>query len=662
MVSNRFQDILPRQYVFHNTFQELSDCASGDRGCRSCRVFRRAFLIRQPSILEEHRLLTDSRPVEATIPRQSTSAVKERGNSFVICARLQNANKYEETASIFCTRSSLLQHPKVEFDPNISTHRVAQEWLEKCDKTHCCREKAWSTENPTRLLRIYNESTVALVETRTLVGPQRYVALSYCWGDHPSIATDAERATIQQSKTIESNINKRHDPFSIHTFPNLLKDAIVFAYRLGIPYIWIDAICIIQGSSDWSTEAPRMHIVYGNATMTLCVLSCYKATESFLSSRGAWRSQSVPCELSRHQILSIDEELHQLKKPTPHSQRAWTLQEDLLSPRKLYWSKQRMYWSCEESNWIEGVLDARKRPCLPGVLEQRCEIEDSRAEGGFLSMCRMGSVENQLNAWIALVTSYTQRNLTDPTDRYSAISGVAKQYLSSQIPDRQLGPNQYLCGLWCHRLPQQLLWKVVTVASQASKSWSVIQNLCPSWTPLSLPFATDITVRHHDTAHVPDFRILTDYFPIPSNDIDQVVADGEKKLRLRICGRMRSFVSEQSECIRWEDVSNTSAPNQPYNILNFLGRDIHFADAKLGRVVTVKGRQQPCIGQLDYQEDVAVFQSNAFHVYCIEVSKDAMLLLKSVEHQDDVFQRIGICINYWNGFFALAERKEIDLV
>src|SRR5690606_1224898 len=38
---------------------------------------------------------------------------------------------------------------------------------------------------------------------------------------------------------------------------------------LGIPYLWIDSLCIIQDDKpDWNREAEHMADVYGNATVT----------------------------------------------------------------------------------------------------------------------------------------------------------------------------------------------------------------------------------------------------------------------------------------------------------------------------------------------------------------------------------------------------------
>ena len=52
----------------------------------------------------------------------------------------------------------------------------------------------------------------------------------------------------------------------VQSLPQAFQDAIVIALKLGIRYIWIDCLCIIQDSSkDFQAEASQMHKVYGNS-------------------------------------------------------------------------------------------------------------------------------------------------------------------------------------------------------------------------------------------------------------------------------------------------------------------------------------------------------------------------------------------------------------
>ena len=48
------------------------------------------------------------------------------------------------------------------------------------------------------------------------------------------------------------------------------QDAVIISFKLGVRYLWIDSLCIIQDSiSDWQQESSRMNLVYQNALFTI---------------------------------------------------------------------------------------------------------------------------------------------------------------------------------------------------------------------------------------------------------------------------------------------------------------------------------------------------------------------------------------------------------
>lgn len=53
---------------------------------------------------------------------------------------------------------------------------------------------------------------------------------------------------------------------------------------LGIRYLWIDSLCIIQGCrEDWEREAQRMEDVFAGAYCTLAATSAANSEAGFLS-------------------------------------------------------------------------------------------------------------------------------------------------------------------------------------------------------------------------------------------------------------------------------------------------------------------------------------------------------------------------------------------
>jgi Heterokaryon incompatibility protein (HET) len=95
-----------------------------------------------------------------------------------------------------------------------------------------------------------------------------YLALSYCWGPVSSSTYLTNASTFAARKAGIASAD----------LPPLFQDVVTIARLLRIEYVWIDRLCIIQGSSiDFSQQAPKMGAIYGNATLTIAAASavCY---------------------------------------------------------------------------------------------------------------------------------------------------------------------------------------------------------------------------------------------------------------------------------------------------------------------------------------------------------------------------------------------------
>jgi hypothetical protein len=85
----------------------------------------------------------------------------------------------------------------------------------------------------------------------------RYTSLSYCWGDERNFKTT--RATVEAF----------HQQIPTRELPLTFKDAFEMTKHLGIRYIWIDALCIVQDDKlDWEKEVAHMHDVYASSFLT----------------------------------------------------------------------------------------------------------------------------------------------------------------------------------------------------------------------------------------------------------------------------------------------------------------------------------------------------------------------------------------------------------
>lgn len=119
---------------------------------------------------------------------------------------------------------------------------------------------------PTRLLDISGlpESPIRIIETASTSVQGPYCSLSHCWGLLKF--TEVELHDNNRKQFMTEGIPWNH-------FTTNFKHAIEIARFLNVGYIWIDSLCIIQGSKpDWEREASRMHLVYRNSYCNIAIV------------------------------------------------------------------------------------------------------------------------------------------------------------------------------------------------------------------------------------------------------------------------------------------------------------------------------------------------------------------------------------------------------
>jgi hypothetical protein len=256
--------------------------------------------------------------------------------------------------------------------------RSAQHWLNQCTSqatTHESRQRPKQVYFPTRLLEIDGvepELSVRLrvrEEYRTSQNQDaiKYGALSHCWGRPGSRRLTTTRDTIEARKAgiVWSDI------------PRTFQDAITFTHRLGIRYLWLDTLCIIQGDlDDWRNEAAQMAEVYSNSHLTIA------AANAAHSGTGIFRP--IPPEMQPRTSMAVAGRSHigqelviyakRIHRYTvddqedyPLMSRAWAYQERYLAPRVIYFLRHELSWTCpscvedeRNSGTFSVLTDAKK--------------------------------------------------------------------------------------------------------------------------------------------------------------------------------------------------------------------------------------------------------------------------------------------------------------
>lgn len=175
-----------------------------------------------------------------------------------------------------------------------SSLAVCKQWLEQCMGDHELCVTSKPRFSPTRLISLSDgmRRLVTIDFQEEII----YATLSHCWGT--ATFTVLTKATFQDF----------HDSIPTDALSKTFLDAILVCEELGVDYIWIDSLCIIQDSSeDWyvndssplafhlthlsrTKEAAMMTHVYGNSHINIAASGAANGHDGLFFGRSAvWR-------------------------------------------------------------------------------------------------------------------------------------------------------------------------------------------------------------------------------------------------------------------------------------------------------------------------------------------------------------------------------------
>ena len=296
----------------------------------------------------------------------------------------------------------------------------------------------------------------------------QYIALTHVWGGLLPIRTT--------HKTLHDFMSQ----IPMSSLPPTFKDSVKTTRLLGLQYLWIDSLCIIQDSiEDWEIECSKMADIYRNALVTIAAVDAANSLEGFLNQRPSSISSPPKCRLpcltpqccaDAHfeAVQRFPDEL--VDQQGPLTLRAWCMQEKLLCPRVLYFGSKQMYWDCNTLTHLEAYGSATPHNNryqgvdYPKVMHNE-DVERLRSR-----------IDLDYNpVWKRIVGEYTQRALTNPSDRLPALSGLAHDV-------QAITGYTYLAGIWKEQLPQGLFWVLKNPPPEGKAQLdAAVPYIAPSW-------------------------------------------------------------------------------------------------------------------------------------------------------------------------------------
>ncbi|KAI9149385.1 hypothetical protein HJFPF1_11437 [Paramyrothecium foliicola] len=333
---------------------------------------------------------------------------------------------------------------------------------------------------PARLLRVgfHGEVNVALQDISPNADTDdhhNYAALSYCWGPNND-----------NVQTFQRNIDEMRKGIPLASLPVTIQHAIEVTRGLELPYLWVDALCIIQdGREDKKQEISKMAAIFGCAMVVISAAVAESCDQGFLQPRivsdllgPVYKFPYYP-DSSEPQdgfIVTCRGHLCDGIQSHPIDKRAWTLEEHTQAISLLQFGKRQVRWTCEENNNPKldgghGDLPNQDTPYhfVGKYNDLESGIDDLNLWSVFTGFC---------SDWMVLVEQYTGRSLTHQRDSLPAFGIIAENF--AKTTKGKVG--EYCAGMWEKDLSRQLLWFKTNPVEETET-----ETLKPTWSWASLP-------------------------------------------------------------------------------------------------------------------------------------------------------------------------------
>ncbi|KAI3326338.1 HET-domain-containing protein [Xylariaceae sp. AK1471] len=344
-------------------------------------------------------------------------------------------------------------------------------WIDDCQATHgLCRTGDFSQDYiPKRILRLSDGKIVL----REGIGSHTYACLSHCWGPSQS-----------PIKTLSTTLESFKQEIPWRSLSKTLQDAVDICRRLGVQYLWIDSLCIIQDSDeDWAEESIKMAKIYENAFLTIAATKSKDGTGGCYSDR---EDCYVNCGTVIEESVFIRRQMPRFGGPAgsktaegwPLLQRGWVYQEMSLSTRVLHFGSQEVVWQCRTHRRSESGSNDSDHANITfsdGHAPPEKKHNDAWDDGS----------PND-HPWYDIVNDYSGLALSFEKDKLPALAANSQASAKKRAVD-----DRFLAGLWKDTLLHDMLWETYPQSSANGPTQKPAGSNSPSWSwasPIGSPY------------------------------------------------------------------------------------------------------------------------------------------------------------------------------
>jgi hypothetical protein len=313
-----------------------------------------------------------------------------------------------------------------------------RQWPANCEENHskdCHERQKWHIADAASPVTFIDVQNSCLVIPTTM--PVKYVALSYVWGDIPGslMATTQNISYLFSPGSLEATANSH--------IPRTILDAIGLTKLIGLKYLWVDRLCIVQDDSrHFNKQLQQMASIYANSCFTVIAADGQDANHGL---RGLC-APALP-RVYRQTFIEFPSNVKLLRRESSEDisnipnwyNRAWTFQERAISRKILVFVNGTVYWQCRTATWCEHIKASAQGYASDG------------ATAGWPAHAITLHAWPDLVQYFSLVRGYNSRTLSFESDALRAFSAIMNAFSSSL-------PNSFLFGVPEFLFDIGLLW------------------------------------------------------------------------------------------------------------------------------------------------------------------------------------------------------------